>query len=245
MLSTLVFTRETTNASIHINVICCEAKEQDWLAEDEGEVMFSFLLVTQVFETEPFKQTNHTLVICGELRPWGQTHRDIYVRKKVNCEYIDCVCIELFSSVEHTVTFDAHGHYELWLHGKSCVLIFKFFITVPAQKYNLEWHEGIHNYIICRWTIILKVDNSISSIALRGGVFTWILLKHLLSLVQGLQHALSQVLVLPNHSVAIPDIHHLLSCKHTHTMSENPRLQVLPFVYTVLHKSGWSNSLLC
>lgn len=89
--------------------------------------------------------------------------------------------------------------------------------------------------------------NSISSIALSGGVFTWIMVEHLLGLVQSLQHALCQVLVLPNHSVAIPNIHHLLLCKHTHTLSENLRLQVLPFVYFIvgLHRSGWSNSLLC
>lgn len=73
--------------------------------------MFSFFLETQVFETEPLKQTNHTLVICGELGPWEQTHRDIYVsEKKAKCD-TESVCVDdLFFSVEHTVTFGTHAH---------------------------------------------------------------------------------------------------------------------------------------
>lgn len=53
---------------------------------------------------------------------------------------------------------------------------------------------------------------------------TWLILNPLLGFVQGLQNALCQVLVLPDHSVAVPDIHHFLLCKHIRTMNENLRM---------------------
>lgn len=48
--------------SVHIT-------EQGLLAEDKGKVVFSLLLMSQVFETESLQEAQQTLIIYRELSP--------------------------------------------------------------------------------------------------------------------------------------------------------------------------------
>lgn len=43
--------------------------DQALLAEDKGEVVFSLLMMPQMFETQPLQEAQETLIICREISP--------------------------------------------------------------------------------------------------------------------------------------------------------------------------------
>ncbi len=59
----------------------------------------------------------------------------------------------------------------VFFSGTHCYFWYSCSLVSVVAKYHLEWHEEINNCIIFEWTIILKVDISISSTALFGGRF--------------------------------------------------------------------------
>lgn len=82
---------------VQCTVYCGCVDEGDLLAENKGKVVFSLLLVSQVFEAQPLQEADQTLIIYGELCPWqrNKDHTQDIVIIGLSWEYVQLkACFE-------------------------------------------------------------------------------------------------------------------------------------------------------
>lgn len=117
------------------------------LAEDKSKVVFSLLVVPQVFETQSFQEAQQTLIVYCELSPW-KTHKTCCYKYKSWREYPTLTGNILFSDLRISLTI---CHINLSMSILNLVNDFSYFCCsqvefVPHPEFSACFQSGLCVY---------------------------------------------------------------------------------------------------